>query len=52
MNEKVDTNYFDLTIQKQYKNRKWPGRDLNTQPSDLESDALPSRHQAMLREEY
>ena len=24
----------------------WPGRDLNTQPSDLESDALPLRHQA------
>ena len=27
----------------------WPGRDLNTQPSDLESDALPLRHQAMLK---
>ena len=25
----------------------WPGRDLNTQPSELESDALPLRHQAM-----
>ena len=24
--------------------RKWPWRDLNTQPSDLESDALPLRH--------
>ena len=23
---------------------KWPRRDLNTQPSDLESDALPLRH--------
>ena len=22
----------------------WPRRDLNTQPSDLESDALPLRH--------
>ena len=26
--------------------KDWPGRDLNTQPSDLESDALPLRHQA------
>ncbi len=23
----------------------WPRRDLNTQPSDLESDALPLRHE-------
>ena len=23
---------------------RWPWRDLNTQPSDLESDALPLRH--------
>ena len=23
---------------------RWPRRDLNTQPSDLESDALPLRH--------
>ncbi len=23
----------------------WPGRDLNTQPSALEADALPLRHQ-------
>ena len=28
------------------KNHMWPGRDLNTQPSELESDALPLRHQA------
>ena len=26
------------------KNVSWPRRDLNTQPSDLESDALPLRH--------
>ena len=25
----------------------WPRRDLNTQPSDLESDALPLRHEAL-----
>ncbi len=24
--------------------KNWPRRDLNTQPSDLESDALPLRH--------
>ncbi len=26
------------------KKNSWPRRDLNTQPSDLESDALPLRH--------
>ena len=25
----------------------WPRRDLNTQPSDLESDALPLRHEVL-----
>ena len=28
--------------------RFWPRRDSNTQPSDLESDALPLRHQAVV----
>ena len=27
-----------------FKTHLWPRRDLNTQPSDLESDALPLRH--------
>ena len=27
-----------------HKKNFWPWRDLNTQPSDLESDALPLRH--------
>ena len=27
---------------------EWPWRDLNTQPSDLESDALPLRHKATM----
>ncbi len=27
------------------KQKTWPGRDLNTQPSALEADALPLRHQ-------
>ena len=26
--------------------KRWPRRDLNTQPSDLESNALPLRHKA------
>ena len=30
--------------QKFFKKYSWPRRDLNTQPSDLESDALPLRH--------
>ena len=30
------------------KENLWPRRDLNTQPSDLESDALPLRHRVML----
>ena len=29
-------------------NTDWPRRDLNTQPSDLESDALPLRHGVLL----
>ena len=28
--------------------KDWPWRDLNTQPSDLESDALPLRHKATM----
>ena len=32
-----------------FKKRTWPGRDLNTQPSEQESDALPLRHQAYCR---
>ena len=27
----------------------WPWRDLNTQPSDLESDALPLRHRVVAK---
>ena len=37
-----------IIIENDLKNGKekfnWPRRDLNTQPSDLESDALPLRH--------
>ena len=31
----------------QEKRAPWPRRDLNTQPSDLESDALPLRHEVL-----
>lgn len=31
------------------KTPRWPRRDLNTQPSDLESDALPLRHEVKTR---
>ena len=31
---------------------KWARRDLNTQPSDLESDALPLRHRPTLNLKY
>ena len=27
--------------------KKWPQRDLNPQPPDLESDALPLRHEVL-----
>ena len=32
---------------KKKKKRSWPWRDSNTQPSDLESDALPLRHRVI-----
>ena len=35
---------LNLKEQKKTKCCHWPRRDLNTQPSDLESDALPLRH--------
>ena len=38
-------NWYFLNKKIKYKrNHQWPRRDLNTQPSDLESDALPLRH--------
>ena len=42
-------SHFFLTIprlsaQKRKKGKNWARRDSNTQPSDLESDALPLRH--------
>ena len=39
---KCKTSY--LTLISLQKANWWPRRDLNTQPSDLESDALPLRH--------
>ena len=45
---KMNSSSENKTIKIQKKMKKlWPGRDLNTQPSDLESDALPLRHQAI-----
>ena len=38
---------FFTKINKRINTLLWPGRDLNTQPSELESDALPLRHQAI-----
>lgn len=35
---------WNLDYGKIRKNLEWPRRDSNTQPSDLESDALPLRH--------
>ena len=36
-----NSSYEDRFLKKK---QIWPRRDLNTQPSDLESDALPLRH--------
>ena len=45
---KMNSSSENKTIKIKKKMKKlWPGRDLNTQPSDLESDALPLRHQAI-----
>ena len=46
-NRKIWKFVFRLEINK-LKIKVWPGRDLNTQPSDLESDALPLRHRASI----
>ena len=40
---KISSENKTIKIQKKMK-KLWPGRDLNTQPSDLESDALPLRY--------
>ena len=36
--------FSECVSKKKGKKPLWPRRDLNTQPSDLESDALPLRH--------
>ena len=41
---KIPKTYIGIKITK-----SWPRRDLNTQPSDLESDALPLRHGVVAR---
>ena len=43
----VFCEYTHLLFKISQKCITWPGRDLNTQPSELESDALPLRHQAL-----
>ena len=43
---KSNISYYLYT--KGYFLKLWPRRDLNTQPSDLESDALPLRHEVLL----
>ena len=44
----ISTNLLNTSnIVKKKKKAIWPRRDLNTQPSDLESDALPLRHEFM-----
>ena len=40
---------FSLEMSKK-KKHIWPRRDSNTQPSDLESDALPLRHGVIVKE--
>ncbi len=46
------SDYFFSSLTDQKGNEKkldWPRRDSNTQPSDLESDALPLRHGVIQR---
>ena len=38
-------NWGPQNKMKMTRKKFWPRRDLNTQPSDLESDALPLRHE-------
>ncbi len=43
------TSYNFKELIKFEEKKIWPWRDLNTQPSDLESDALPLRHRVALK---
>ena len=44
-------NYYEKWRKYIHKKEKkwWPRRDSNTQPSDLESDALPLRHEVLVQ---